>query len=378
MKNVKLMAKLIGGFSIVAMITLIIGFVGWTSINNLDGNLVEISEVRLPSIKSLLIMGWQMEDMTKVQRTLLDPNLNMELRKQLYKEFAEAEKRFKTVWNLYEPLPQTQEEARLWKEFVAAWQVVKKGNETFLQLCNKLDKTDILNPMALRAKIEAFRGDHYRLLEKTLNMILTGKTFSGGSSPSSCPFGKWAPTFKTKNPELLNALRGILEHHDEFHKSVGKISALVERGDKDEARAIFEKEMAPAAKTVIAHLEAMRAETTKAEEIFNRMTHYALITSLEKHELADRLIEDIIAVNEGVVAKEEKLARSDSKNAKMTAVLGMIVGFVAALTLGIFLSISITRPILKGAALAGKMAEGNFRDTITTDRKMKSEPWSGP
>jgi len=369
MKNVKLMAKLIGGFSIVAIITLIIGFVGWRSINNLDGNLMEISEIRLPSIKYLLVMSWQMEDMTKVQRTLLDPNLDMDAHKQLYKDFVAAQKRFKNAWDLYEPLPQTQEEARLWKEFVAAWQEVKKGNETFLRLSDKLDKTGILNPMALRAKIEAFRGDHYGLLNRTLVMILTGKTFSGGASTTACPFGKWAPTFKTTNAELQSSLKEMLEYHGEFHKAVGEIRTLVERGDTDGARTVFEKEMGPTGKAIIGHLEAMGRETTKAEDIFNRMTHHAMVTSLEKHELADKLLEDIIAVNEGVVVQEEKLARSDSSNAKMTAVLGMIVGFAAALALGIFLSISITRPIQKGTAFAGKMAEGDFRETIDIDQK---------
>ncbi len=369
MKNVKLMAKLIGGFSIVALITLVIGFVGWSSINNLDGNLVEISKIRLPSIKSLLVMSWQMEDMTKAQRTLLDPNLDMEARKQLYKEFSEAQKRYKIAWDIYKSLPQTQEEARLWKEFVAAWQEVKKGNNAFFQLCTNLDKTDIMNPMALRAKIESFRGDHYRLLEKTLSMILTGKTFSGGDSVKSCPFGKWESTFKTKNAELLTSIKGILDYHDKFHEAVGKIRALVEQGDTNEGRALFEGKMAPAGKAIIAHLEAMRDETTKAEKIFNQMTHHAMVTSLEKHELADRLLEDIIAVNEGVVAEQEKLARSDSANAKMTAVLGMIVGFIAALALGIYLSISITRPIQKGTVFAGKMSEGDFRETIDIDQK---------
>lgn len=369
MKNVKLMAKLIGGFSIVALITLVIGFVGWSSINNLDGNLVEISEVRLPSIKNLLVMSWQMEDMAKVQRTLLDPNLDMDVRKQQYKEFAEAQKRYKTAWDIYEPLPQTQEEARLWKEFVAAWQEVQKGNDAFFQLCGNLDKTDILNPMALRARIEAYRGDHYELMGKTLRMILTGKTFAGGESAASCDFGKWTATFKTSNPALMASLREISGYHEEFHQTVGKIRDLVNQGNTTEARDIFNRKMEPDAEQVFTHFNAILAEASKAEEIFNQMTHYAMVTALEKHELADRLIEDIIAVNEGVVAHEEKLAMSDSRNAKMTAVLGMILGFVAALALGIYLSVSITRPIQKGTVFAGKMAEGDFRETLPIDQK---------
>ena len=369
MKNVKLMTKLIGCFFIVVLITLVIGFVGLSSINNLDGNLVEISKVRLPSIKNLLIMGWQMEDMTKVQRTLLDPNLSIDVRKQLYKGFAEAQKRYKTAWDLYEPLPRTQEEARLWKEFVAAWQEVKKGNGTFFQFCAELDKTDILNPMALRARIEAFRGDHYSLMEKTLLMILTGKKFNGGDSALACHFGKWMETFKTKNPALLASLGDISSYHDKLHQTVGEIKDLVNQGDIAEARNVFNRKMAPAAEQVFTHFGAMLAEATKAEGIFNQMTHYAMVTTLEKHELSNSLIEDIIAANEGAVAQEEKLARADSGNAKMTVVLGMIAGFIAALTLAIYLNISIMRPIRKATAFAGKMSEGNFRETLPIDQK---------
>jgi len=176
--------------------------------------------------------------------TLLDPNLDMEARKQLYKEFSEAQKRYKIAWDIYKSLPQTQEEARLWKEFVAAWQEVKKGNNAFFQLCTNLDKTDIMNPMALRAKIESFRGDHYRLLENPFHDPHR-ENFRGGDSVKSCPFGKWAPTFKTTNAELLTSLKGILDYHDEFHEAVGKIRALVEQGDTNGARALFEGKWLP-------------------------------------------------------------------------------------------------------------------------------------
>ena len=56
--------------------------------------------------------------------------------------------------------------------------------------------------MALKAQIEAFRVSHYQLIEKTLLMILTGKTFTGQDEATRCPFGKWLATFQTKNAEL--------------------------------------------------------------------------------------------------------------------------------------------------------------------------------
>ncbi len=369
MKNMKLMVKLIGGFSIVALITLIIGFVGWRSVNNLDGNLREIGEVRLPSIKHLLVMNWQMEEMMKIQRTLLNPTLSMETRKQQYEEFEASEKRFREALHTYEPLPQTQEEARLWKAFSAAWKAVEQGNDIFFKLCSELDKTDILNPTAMSQKIEVFRADHYQLMEKTLLMIISGKTFTGKNDYTRCAFGRWLGTVKTNNAVLNETIKEISDDHQTFHRSLDKIRELVERGDKSDALLVFNGGMAPAAQKVFSHFEEMANEVKKAQEIFDRMTRHVMVTALEKHKLSDRLLDEIVAVNEAVVDKEEKLARAESKDAKTTAIIGMIAGFVAALSLGIFMSISITRPVQKGTDFAAKMAAGDLRETIDIDQK---------
>ena len=369
MKNLKMMVKLMGGFFMVALITLVVGYVGWGSINSLDGNLIEISNVRLPSIKGLLMMSEQMEAMTKVQRTLLDPKLEMAGRKQQYQEFAEARKRFKIAWDMYETLPQTEEEARDWKEFTAAWQAVEKGNNAFFKLCDELDKTDILNPMALRAKLETFRGDHYQLMERTLNTIFTGVVFTGGNDAASCAFSKWISALKTGNADIMASLKDTSEHHLQFHKAVGDIGKLLEQGNRDAAKVIFDRDMVPASKDMFEHFREVQAQAAKAEKIFNRMAHYALETSREKHEFLRKLLNDIIAINDGIVIEEKKQARSDSRNARMTAVLGMILGFGAALSLGIFLSVSITRPLRKGTSFAKRMAKGDFRETLDIERK---------
>ena len=352
-----------------AMITLIVGYAGWSSINNLDGNLLEISKVCLPSIKNLLIMSGKMEDMTKIQRTLLAPNLEMNVRKQQYLNFAEAEKQFKAAWDHYAPLPQTKEETRLWKEFVTTWQEVKKGDDAFFSLCEALDTTDILNPMALRAGIETFKSDHYGLMEESLRMILTEKIPAEEDHANLCTFGKWLSTFKTNNPELLASLENISGHREKYDKAIDKIKEMVKQGNKKGALEVFDEEMAQAAKNVFSHFEEMLKEAAKAEDAYNRMTRYAMVTSREKHKISERLLDDLIAVNEAVVVGEEKSARSDSKKAKLVAILGMIFGFGTALILGILLSVSITRPIKRGTLFAKRMAEGDFRETLDIDRQ---------
>ena len=84
MRNLKLMVKLVWRlFPSLALITLVIGYAGWRSVDNLDGNLREISEVRLH----------QHQISAHHERTdggydkssanaLLDPNLEMAARNQ--------------------------------------------------------------------------------------------------------------------------------------------------------------------------------------------------------------------------------------------------------------------------------------------------------
>ena len=56
LENVTLAKKLVGAFLIVAVITLVVGYAGFNGSNNLNGHIIEIAMVRLPSIGSLLML----------------------------------------------------------------------------------------------------------------------------------------------------------------------------------------------------------------------------------------------------------------------------------------------------------------------------------
>ncbi len=77
MKNIKLGVKLIGGFSIVALIVLVVGFFGWQGANQLNEHVDEIGMVRLPSIESLLIIKTESNAIRIALRSLLNPRMTM-------------------------------------------------------------------------------------------------------------------------------------------------------------------------------------------------------------------------------------------------------------------------------------------------------------
>ena len=122
MKNVKIGVKLIGGFVMVALIALVIGLVGLRGKNTLEGHLAEIGMVRLPSVQSLLIISEAQTAIASAENALLAKNIAVEGRQAQYERFEQAKKRAMEAWEIYEPLPQSEQEAVLWRQFVPAWE----------------------------------------------------------------------------------------------------------------------------------------------------------------------------------------------------------------------------------------------------------------
>lgn len=119
--ELKMKTKLIAGFSLVTLIAMIIGVVGFKGVSGTTDHLKEISGNRLPSIYSLEIIKEAQTAVKAAQRTMLIPGLSNERIDQNQKEIKDAFDRADKARKVYDPLPQTNEEERVWKEFVPEW-----------------------------------------------------------------------------------------------------------------------------------------------------------------------------------------------------------------------------------------------------------------
>ncbi len=137
--NLKLATKLISGFVLVAIIAGIIGLTGYIGLNQVVHDLHEITEVRLPSIESLLIISEAQTAVKVAERTLSKRGLTMEARNFQYQIMENAFKRADAAWAIYEPLPQSNEEAKEWNQFVALWNKWKEGVHNFITLSKESD-----------------------------------------------------------------------------------------------------------------------------------------------------------------------------------------------------------------------------------------------
>ncbi|MGV1098456.1 HAMP domain-containing methyl-accepting chemotaxis protein [Thiovibrio sp. JS02] len=121
-KTMKLGQKIIAGFCLVTIISAAMGIFGYYGITRIMGFQNEIAVVRLPSVQNLLIMSEAQTAVKAATRSLLVPGLSDERVENQFGYIKEALARADQAWKIYEPLPQTAEEAATWKEFVPAWE----------------------------------------------------------------------------------------------------------------------------------------------------------------------------------------------------------------------------------------------------------------
>lgn len=172
-KKFRIGTKLITAFIIVAVITLVVGGIGFYGVSNLDKHLNEIGEVRLPSIQSLLRMSQAQTAIKAAQRTMLTTGL---AKKDYEKEFSHIEDAFKRAednWKVYEVLPQTKEEAQKWDEFVQAWQEWKDDNDIYEELVNVyMQKNTDDNYLAIKSFAKGEMSDSFYVAEALLSDIV--------------------------------------------------------------------------------------------------------------------------------------------------------------------------------------------------------------
>ncbi len=134
MNNQKLSTKLIVAFLICSAITLLIGVAGIYGVVRLQSQIHEVGVVRVPSLIGLGMINEAISSLDSMENTTLSPVYPADKRAELEKDIQEAWANYKKGVALYEPLPQTAEEAVLWKEFeknLAEW---KKQHEVYMGL----------------------------------------------------------------------------------------------------------------------------------------------------------------------------------------------------------------------------------------------------
>ena len=143
-KNLLIKWKLTTLVAIMLVALAAIGWSGYGGIREVGNSMTEIGNVRMPSVQGLLIAS---EGQTAVKSATLATAI-YETDYAAQKEFLGVLELRKKAWaniqsglKIYEPLPQTKEEAVLWKQFEGDWADWKRADDGLASVISNLSTT---------------------------------------------------------------------------------------------------------------------------------------------------------------------------------------------------------------------------------------------
>jgi methyl-accepting chemotaxis protein len=354
-QQMKLGTKLLLGFGAVAVITLIVGIVGYYGAIKGEESVDEIGTVRLPSVENLLVIEREAEQIRGTMRTLAIPGLTREVRERQYQNLVGSRQVYEAAWKVYEPLPQTEEEARVWQQFVPAWNHWRAENNKLLEMMQQFDKLGMTDPMLLGRQVESFTKDHYQVVEHIHSLMNNNQAFAGGDSHTGCNFGQWMPTFTTDNPALTAEIQAMADPHRRFHEAVKKIKALREQNNTYEMKAVFTDEMEPAMHEVFEHFQEMIRIVDQAVTLSEQAKAQMMGPVTDAMRTAMPLLERVVEINQEVAAHEVAAAHSQAVFVEILAIVAALLGVVLAMGLGFMISRGINRSLTR---ITQGMSEG--------------------
>ena len=338
--------KLIVSFMGVAAITLIVGMIGFIGAVLGDNAMEEVGVVRLPSVAYLLQIESEGEQIGSIMRTLAIPGLPVEQRRSYYDDLEDSRERYQEAWRLFEPLPQSEEEARLWDQFVPTWQDWVDVNNQVLQFTNRFDDIGIEDPMELDRQLEMFMKDHYLVVQDVLHMLYVDQeAFSGGDDHTACNAGAWLPSYNTNNPQLTGLIREFEEPHRNFHNAVSRMQDLVRAGNMQQARQVYENEFLGNMGEVFDSFERMLDMSENALIAMEEAQEMMLGEVYDNQQEAMALLGGLVDINLEIADNEVDAATTQSFFIRTITLIGLVLGVALAIGLGVFISRSINNTL---------------------------------
>lgn len=183
LNNFNLKAKIIGGFVVVVIITLIVGIVGWNGVKSLSANVKDLSDSEI-AVKSLLTMSVDQAEIDSAENMLLIPDTAASNRQTQYELISTAFNEAEAARKAYEQTSMSAAEKDAWNEFLPAWDKWRKANDAFVALSKQYEANkspELRNQMIQLTINSTYYEDAKKPLDKVvqLNESQADETVSG-------------------------------------------------------------------------------------------------------------------------------------------------------------------------------------------------------
>lgn len=185
LQNIKLGTKLSVSFILIALITAVVGYMGYNSMKDMREGQRIIGDVCLPGIHELgTIKVAQTAIMEQEYALSLRRISDIEVRKAFLNNIEKSWQVVDSVWLLYEALPHQESEIKLWKEFIPNWKKWQDADALVIRYA--ITKNELLakgmtanSPEITGIDTDIFIAlqksqSLYQPAERTLNKVING------------------------------------------------------------------------------------------------------------------------------------------------------------------------------------------------------------
>ncbi len=366
--SMSLQKKLLGSFSFVALVCLLVGLAGWWGSSQLNDNLATISQQDVPALEAILTLNKSLEAMKSAERTLLDGTLSLNQRQYEYQQIetahAEAEKAIAAV----DALQQEGEVRLIWQSFLNEWNSWQPQLKDYLELSKRFDAAQINNPaeLALQAqkKLASYQSWTIQLSENIMDAV----EISVERDPLKTEIGQWAQTLDVDNEEINAARQTLLEQLEAVGQSMGMIFDFFEIDEPELAQEIYSLEIKPSVLAVEGAIKQVLGPIDAALATQRQMQSQALTVSAPLLAKAQAELDKIVTAARQTMA--ESTSRADQTARQVASFLWatIIVGILCAMALGYILTRSITKPLAKTVDMLEELEKGHIDQRLNLNR----------
>lgn len=346
----KLGVKLTGGFAAVAIMTLIVGALGLHGVGRMLRSVEDLEKVRIPGMRNLLLVDRYLQTLCAAQSALLVPGLNAQDAKSQVDKIVCARDVCAKEIRAYEFLAHTPEEDAAWKQFKASQDKLWTETDVFIGLVKQFAAIDIPSPAVFAEALQTFTADHHGLRAQTIGLVCDITVQENSQGGSKCDSWDSLAPVATGNAEIKRLRTELEPLHVSFHKIAGDIKEKMDGGRTNEATCAVTGSLAQVASRLFKCCDGIRIEVDKSAALYRQMTAQARGMCHERQEATLSCLQDVIAANRRAAADSSRQADSNSTRSMTLSTVGMLVGFILALALGIFLAASTTRALKRVVA----------------------------
>jgi methyl-accepting chemotaxis protein len=361
----KIYAKLIGGFAIVAAVCALVGGIGWYGIYHTHEGLNTIAKTRLPAVEGLGLIMEGMNGLKSAERTLMISSLTSADRQHELKNFPKRMKVIDDGMAEYEALPKNEEELKLWavvKQDMALWK------QEHSRLFEDLKKVKLDDVGSLEAVLVGRKLDHVQWVAGLELAVNRKENFTGQLNPKLCGLGKWLGTYSTEDKAFTTILKEFDGPHQRLHALGEEINAKLADGDWGGAGVIVSSKVKPALQDIekefdkaLSYVHEDLGALQVAKDIGfgpSRKAFSAVMKSL------DTLAEYNVALSAEVTASAE----ADASRSQTLSFVAVIFGVIIAMAIGFIMARSFAGPMRRTVEMLKELEMGHLSARLNLKR----------